>query len=184
MNEFMSIRDSKNSQNRGEASSITRDEVDQIIQETGFNKFGQIQDFVSTRTGKLIGYSERKVISDALREAFCVAAEKNRADSDNGHRGVLLFTAYTEDYVIGRLCDSVNRKFAEKNGYKYISEVHSYDHMLKAIGPDKNHCTWYKVSMLRRFLIDEADILERDQIQVFIIFSLFLRNIDEKYPSE
>ena len=162
----MSIRESRSCQIKDEASLISRDEVDQIIQETGFTKFGQIQELVSSRTGKIIGYSERKIISDALREAFCSAAELKRAGDDNGHRGILLFTAYTEDYTIGKLCDLVNSNFAKKNGYQYLSKVLSYNDMLLAIGPKKNHCTWFKVFMLRRFLTDEADMLKKNKIQV------------------
>ena len=166
MGEFMSIRDSRSYQIKDEASLISRDEVDQIIQETGFTKFGQIQDLVSSRTGKIIGYSERKIISDALRGAYCSAAELQRAADDNGNRGILLFTAYTEDYTIGKLCDLVNSEYAKKNGYQYLSKVLSYDDMLQAIGPKKNHCTWFKVFMLRKFLTDEADMLMKNKIQV------------------
>lgn len=164
--EVMSIHDSKKDVNKGEKSLISREEVDLLLEETGFSKFGEIQSLVSTRIGMCIGYGERKVISDSLRAAFCTAAEAERAATDNGHRGILIFTAYTDDYSIGKLCDTVNRRYADKNGYKYVSKVLPYESMMHEIGPYKLHCTWYKVLLLNMFLREEADMLEREGIQV------------------
>ena len=165
----MSIHHSKKDQNKDEAALITRDEVDTIIRETGFTKFGEIQNLVSLKIGGPIGYKDRKVISDSLRAAFCVAAEVKRMEADTGSRGILLFTAYTEDYTIGKLCDTVNRKYAEKYNYKYVSKVLTYAEMLGEIGPNKTHCTWYKVLMINKFLNEETEMLERENIQVRII---------------
>lgn len=162
----MSIHDSKKDLDKDQAAAISREDVDLIIRETGFTRFGQIQSLVSTRIGRTINYSERKHISDSLRAAYCTAAEVKREEDDEGHRGVLLFTAYTEDYSIGRLCDEVNRRYAAKHNYNYLSEVLLYEDMLAAIGPSKTHCTWFKVLLLTRLLDTQAEMLHREGIQV------------------
>lgn len=162
----MSIHDSQKDANKDEVSSVTRGEIDLLISETGSTKFGEVQHLVSTSLGRCINYSERRIISDSLRASYCAAAERKRSELDEGHRGILMLTAYSTDYTIGKLCDTINKQYAEKHGYKYQSESLSYDEMMQAIGPDKKHCTWYKVLMLKRLLTEEAESLSRDKIQV------------------
>ena len=166
MSKAISIRDSKRQIGKDEESSITRETVDSLISTNSYTKFGELQKSVSDQLGRVINFSERRIISDSLRAAFCAAAEKKREEDDNSHRGILIFTAYSDDYLIGKLCDSINREYAAKHKYKYLSESLSYGDMMKAIGPRKDHCTWYKVLMLKRLLIDEAENLAKDKIQV------------------
>ena len=163
----MSIHDSRKDTNKDEESSVTRCEIDLLIRETGSTKFGEVQHLVSTSLGRCINFSERRVISDSLRASYCAAAERKRLELDEGHRGILILTAYSTDYTIGKLCDTINKQYADKHGYQYLSKTLSYDEMMQAIGPDKKHCTWYKVLMLKRLLVEQAESLSKDKIQVF-----------------
>jgi hypothetical protein len=52
--------------------------------------------------------------------------------------------------------------------------VLSYDEMRDAIGPDKTHCTWYKVLMMKR-LLNDTEYLERNKIQVRIMIRVRIR---------
>ena len=88
--EIMSIHDSKRDQDKDQESAISRSDVDRIIKDTGYSKFGQIQSLVSVRIGRSINYNERKVISDSLRTAFCTAAEVQREEDDAGLPGLVL----------------------------------------------------------------------------------------------
>lgn len=100
--EPISIRESKRGEREMDRESlITCSEVEYIIQSTGHTRFGELQRIITNQIGRAIGFPERKVISIALRAAYCAAAEMKRSADDKGCRGVLMFTAYTEDYVIG-----------------------------------------------------------------------------------
>jgi hypothetical protein len=164
--EPISIRESKKGERENDRESlITSSEVDCIIKSTGRTRFGELQRIITNQIGRTIGFPERKVISTSLRAAYCAAAEVKRSTDDKGSRRILLFTAYTEDYVIGNLCDTINKKYAARHGYEYVSQVLPYDDMLAEIGPDKQHCTWYKVLMMKNFLSEQMEMLIEKQIQ-------------------
>lgn len=165
-NGIKSIHECRKDGDNGEKSAITMQEIQDLIKVNGMTKFGEVQQLVSSTLGRCINYNERKIISDCLRSSFCAAAEMKRMTDDDGHRGILLFTAYSNDYKIGELCDAMNKRYSEKNKYQYLSETLSYEEMMRAIGPNKNHCTWYKVLMLNRMLNGDAEKLSRDKIQV------------------
>lgn len=57
--------------------------------------------------------------------------------------------AYSCDYSIGLLCESVNRAYALKEGHHFVSDVLPCEDMLATISP-KKHITWYKVYLLLR----------------------------------
>lgn len=62
---------------------------------------------------------------------------------------ILIITAYTEDYTIGYICDEINRRYAKKYGYQFLSVVDSCMKMLERIKP-KIHFTWYKIYLLMK----------------------------------
>lgn len=64
---------------------------------------------------------------------------------------ICVCTAFTTDYTIGNLCAHVNRRYAVKLGYEFISRVLSYDEMMVEITP-RAHCTWYKVLLILELL--------------------------------
>jgi hypothetical protein len=161
-----SIHDCRKDGDNGQKSEITVQEMQDLIKVNSMTKFGEVQQLVTTALGRCINYSERKIISDCLRSSFCAAAEVKRMTEDDGHRGILLITAYSTDYKIGELCDTINKRYSEKNKYEYLSETLPYEEMMRAIGPTKNHCTWYKVLMLNRMLNDDAGKLSKNKIQV------------------
>jgi len=76
---------------------------------------------------------------------------------------VLMVTAYSDDYTIGSLCEKVNRCYAEKHSYEFLSEVLPLSAMSEAIAP-KKHCTWYKIALLKKLFAD-VSYLESKQIQ-------------------
>ncbi len=57
---------------------------------------------------------------------------------------IMLVMAYSEDYSIGKLCEEVNRTYANKYGYQFHSVVEPCATMLQTIAP-KLHLTWYKI---------------------------------------
>ena len=176
--DIKSIHSCRNDGDKGQKSAITLQEMQDLIKVNCVTKFGEVQQLVTSALGRSINYSERKIISDCLRSSFCTVAETRRMTEDNGYRGILLFTAYSTDYKIGELCDTINRRYSEKNNYQYLSETISYDEMMLAIGPNKNHCTWYKVLMLNRMLNDDAENLSKNKIQVNIFPISSLESID------
>jgi hypothetical protein len=169
-----SIHDCRKDGDNGQRSAITVQEMQDLMKLYSVTKFGEVQQLVTAALGRSINYSERRIISDCLRSSFCAAAEVKRVTEDDGHRGILLFTAYSTDYKIGELCDTINKTYSEKHKYEYLSETLPYEDMMRAIGPSKNHCTWYKVLMLNRMLNDDAEKLSRNKIQVnfYSIFQL------------
>lgn len=161
-----SIHESRKDVDKCQKAAMTLEEMQNLIKVNCLTKFGEVQQLVTAALGRCINYSERKLISDSLRSSYCAAAETKRMTEDNGHRGILLFTAYSNDYKIGELCDTINRLYSEKNNYMYLSETLPYEDMMRAIGPYKNHCTWYKVFMLNRLLNSDSEQLSKDKIQV------------------
>jgi hypothetical protein len=142
--------------------AVTPEMVSEIIRNTGTKRFDELQlavaDLVKPRP---LNAQDRKSISDALRARICEEASDVRCRDDKGYRGILLFTAYTNDYVIGELTDTVNKRYADRRGYHYLTHVIPYKDMLDAIGPRKKHCTWYKVLMINQFLNDTEMINEK-----------------------
>ena len=79
---------------------------------------------------------------------------------------VLMITAYSDDYSIGTLCEKVNRTYAEKHGYEFISEVLPLDVISEIIAP-KKHCTWYKIALLKKLFAD-VSYLESKRIRYIL----------------
>jgi hypothetical protein len=147
------------------AALVTHGEVERLMNSRSAYRFDELQNLVAAHVApRPVSAEDRGVISDVLRARVTAAAVAERERDDVGHRGVLMFTAFTDDYTIGRLVDTVNREYAERHGYTYVTRVLSYEDMLVAIGPRKKHCTWYKVLLLNQLLNDD-EFLHRHRVQ-------------------
>eukprot|EP01063_Lacrimia_lanifica_P012058 TRINITY_DN18682_c0_g1_i2.p1 TRINITY_DN18682_c0_g1~~TRINITY_DN18682_c0_g1_i2.p1 ORF type:complete len:571 (+),score=186.66 TRINITY_DN18682_c0_g1_i2:51-1763(+) len=93
-----------------------------------------------------------KDVAAALPQAAAVPSE---APAPRRPLRFTLFTAYSDDYSIGRLCSAVNQRYCARHGYGWVEDVLPYAAMLDAIAP-RRHCTWYKVVMLRRLMAADA----------------------------
>ena len=148
---------------RYECDVLHLSDVERLMIEKQCYRFDELCKHVSTLIApRPMGVVERMMISDALRERVVAGAVAQRQEEDNGHRGVLIYTAFTTDYNIGRLVDTVNRAYADKHGYHYINRILSYEDMLATIAPRKKHCTWYKVWLLNELLNNKEMIREKE----------------------
>jgi hypothetical protein len=80
--------------------------------------------------------------------------EENRDVTPQGkqqHCQVTIVMAYSDDYSIGRLCESVNRAYASRYGHPFVSHVSPAEDILRIIHP-KKHVTWYKIFLLRNLM--------------------------------
>ena len=68
---------------------------------------------------------------------------------------VLVFMSYTTDYRLGYVCEAINRAWAERHGYGFLSEVLDPSAMQAAI-QYRAHATWHKVVMINRLLAELA----------------------------
>lgn len=99
--------------------------------------------------------NDRQNMSLALQKNCALTAERDRREEfdqrdleEGGSRDqILIYTAYSSDYTIGRLCEKVNHDYATKHGYKFVSIVVDYEEMIKEVSP-KQHCTWYKMKVV------------------------------------
>ena len=77
------------------------------------------------------------------------------AAGDDVRSGVLILTAYSDNYSLGKVCECVNRSYAKTFGYLFQSYVKSQEVMLEDVQP-KTHCTWFKIKLLRDLLSSET----------------------------
>jgi hypothetical protein len=64
---------------------------------------------------------------------------------------ILVCTAYSSDYTIGNLCEVVNREYANKQGYDFLSVTMPYEDMIAKIQP-RQHCAWFKALLILNIL--------------------------------
>ena len=69
-------------------------------------------------------------------------------------RRVCVISAWTTDYLPGYLTGPVNERWARRHGYDWRADVLAPDEMRAAIGPERDHGTWYKVLMINQLLGD------------------------------
>ena len=144
---------------------VSHEDVEALMNDHSLFRFDELQSRVAKHIfPRAVNAEDRVVISDVMRARVTAAAVEERVHDDVGHRNVLMLTAFTDDYSIGRLVDTVNRAYAERHGYQYVTRVLPYEDMLVAIGPHKKHCTWYKVLLMNQLLNDEA-FLQQHQVQ-------------------
>ena len=146
-------------------ATLTPADVEILMTTHNISRFDELNKYAERLVApRLLGTDDRRIISQVMRTHVIASAVEERNQTDNGHRGICLFTAYTEDYTIGKLVDTVNRSYANRHGYHYINHTLSYEEMLLSIGPHKKHCTWYKVLLLNQ-LLNDAVMLQQHQIQ-------------------
>ena len=113
---------------------------------------------VSTLIGRPLFAEENMAVLEAIREGYIADAvrERVREDSCRGYScdNFVICTAYSKNYEIGRVCEFVNRAYAERHGYTFISDCLAYDEMIDRVKP-RTHCTWYKILMLNKLMADE-----------------------------
>jgi hypothetical protein len=68
----------------------------------------------------------------------------------------MIVMAYSKDYSIGSLCQQVNECYAKQHGYSFFADVRPPDEMINLIQP-KLHFTWYKIYLLLKLMLDEAN---------------------------
>ena len=144
---------------------LTPEVVEMLMTTHNIKRFDELNKYAERLVApRLLGTEDRRIISQVMRTHVIAEAVAERNQSDNGHRGICLFTAYTEDYTIGKLVDTVNRSYANRHGYHYINHTLTYEEMLLSIGPHKKHCTWYKVLLINQLLNDMV-VLQQHKIQ-------------------
>ena len=57
--------------------------------------------------------------------------------------------SYTADYELGRLCEPINRAYADRHGYAFFSRVYPPCNRQE---PESRHPTWNKVALLNEIL--------------------------------
>lgn len=143
-----------------DSSVIGEKEVEQFMQETGFDKFHEIQHGLrEINGGRLLVAEERQAITSSIAKMISMNASIVRENEllarstamSHASYETLLFTAYSKDYSIGYLCEHVNRMYANRHGFQFRSFVAPYKDMIDELKP-RTHCTWYKILMLRRLL--------------------------------
>ena len=81
---------------------------------------------------------------------------------------ITVCTAYTSNYLLGRLCEDVNERYCRRHGYRFVSEVMSPEEMQAAIEP-RACFSWYKVVLLNR-LIEESTSAEGGEGGAYILW--------------
>ena len=149
------------------------DYVVQVARALKCDNFGDLHKRLRAEVGgRSLTRHEKGYITSAVHLQRTELAQLQR-DSDSVFYGleqeqqlddnVLLVTAYSDDYSIGRVCEKVNQLYASKHGYEFVSEVLPLNKMADLIAP-KKHCTWYKIALLRR-LLNDTELLRTRHVQ-------------------
>ena len=80
---------------------------------------------------------------------------------------VTILMAFSSDYLVGHLCRAVNADWAALHGFSFACDVKPRQEMLDSITP-REACTWYKVSMINRFLQDPTVCKEHGHYLVWL----------------
>ena len=106
---------------------------------------------VSTEN-KTLTLEEKRQISKniLLRRVQNQLSNENDIEIDTIQQ-VVVFTAYSDNYSIGKLCEQVNRSYCVKHGYKFECFTLSHDEMVTEVSP-RQHCTWYKIKIINKLL--------------------------------
>lgn len=78
------------------------------------------------------------------------------ADGYIPNANITIITAYSRDYTIGRICEAVNRSYAQLHGYGFLADAFDCDEVIQQIAP-KMHFTWYKVLLLLKIMRDQLE---------------------------
>lgn len=112
---------------------ISGDDVLEAVRATGTTKsFCSNQTYLTKKFGRKPNRLERLMLTSTLKRLDkASAAECSSLSMPNLVNGtkeeevesgsILVCTAYSSDYTIGRLCELVNEEYAHKHGYGYFS---------------------------------------------------------------
>lgn len=138
---------------------VTPELVASVLEEhPSLSSFNDIQAELSRCIGRRLTTKERKAIASYMNKRAILHAQQKNEDASHQLGSVLIITAYSDDYAIGSLCETINRIYAERHGYKFESEVIPYRQMLELIAP-RAHCAWYKALLILRYLEKRRELL-------------------------
>ena len=90
------------------------------------------------------------------------SSNNNNADSTSttttSSNKFIVLTAYTQNYTIGTLCSAINKKYCNLHNYQFVEEKIDPETLPSILG-NRNHCTWYKVYMILKFMRKELSLL-------------------------
>jgi hypothetical protein len=101
--------------------SLSVEQVLDIISDIKSNSYVDVFRHAVAFLGRSLTRAERETISAALR--MQTNKEADMAPMQTCGSQVVVFTAYSSDYSIGKLCEAVNRVYAHKHGYIYEARV-------------------------------------------------------------
>ena len=152
-------------------------------------KFQELQSFISQKLGRNLVPAERLKLTAALRKRKeTLIASSRLVQNELECNQIMIFTAYSEDYSIGRICEAVNRQYASSNGYIFFSDVKKYEQIIDIINP-RSHCTWYKIHMINQ-LLNDFEMIKSKNLQyimwidadaIFINHDIKIENLIQKY---
>ena len=137
---------------------MTAETVNRVIREQfGGDPIGRYQEIqralCAEENVSQLTAADRKVVTSCIHgwRVHAASLSRKRALEGNKERSFTIVMAYSEDYPVGKVCEAVNRRYAEKHGYEFVVHCKPAGDLLEAIRP-KAHCTWYKVKMVNEML--------------------------------
>jgi len=157
------------------------EQLDSAQKESGlrFDTFQSLSAYQET-SGKTLG---PKDLGRALHLLQFHYAAQDRCDRNDFGGKILIFTAYSEDYSIGRLCEHANRRYAASHGYEFESVVRPFDDMIAEVAP-RQFLGWYKVLLLNDYLTAQRQKLEADNVKWLFWIDADAVIIDHEKPIE
>lgn len=137
---------------------LSKDDIKGFMELSQKVRFFEIQEGLrSLLGGRLLLPEERQLVTSCIREYVEEQTERQRLIDDakfqDNNYNILVFTAFSEDYSIGYICEYVNALYCGRHNYIFKSFVKPYKDILDEISP-KTHCTWYKVYLINHLLKD------------------------------
>jgi hypothetical protein len=83
----------------------------------------------------------------------CISSNSNGNKRENITTFIVL-TAYTQNYTIGALCSAINKRYCNLYNYQFIEQKINPATLQKILG-NRNHCTWYKIHLILKFMNDK-----------------------------
>lgn len=138
--------------------ALSADTVNKLIRES-FNgdpvgRYQEIQRALcSTLNVAQLTAPQRKLVTSCIQEwrVHAAKAQRQRELQAKPLKRFTVVMAYSDDYPVGKLCESVNRAYASKHGYDFVVHCLPAAEIFAAIRP-KEHCTWYKVKVINDLL--------------------------------
>lgn len=171
-------------------SHLKCQEVENIIKEKQFKTFKEVHIYYRNLFNNSLSLQDKKCITTAIHNirAYQAAEDRKQAESNydnidslqdinnescseiipssSKRDNIMIVMAYSDDYTVGRICEKVNRSYADKYGYAFYSDVATAASMEQSILP-KKHCTWYKIKLLQDIL-SNSDMIHNVSYLVWI----------------